>query len=458
MIVYLFDKLNIAMYFFDQLLIVSAAINNDSLSAEISNPEHARYHNNCLTPVEGRKKRKACCGGSDAILSQPECCLVLQSDTENENSGHLLLEGETISKRLCKKSKYDFTVEKKCAIMKSESNINYLDGLTRPIIKRTKTTTTYTEYTEQILELDFKNPKVFRELVKTLIKYMKKKDDTAMKKYLMRHGFILVTKHKKTAIYVSSCFCLKINIAPRSTELEPLMLSMVKSDHVLRQYCFEICDVKRPQTTYNQRKYEDNHTVCFMLLEKLEFISSRNMIKSENDVRIFARDLLQGVADLHMYHLVHTDIKMNNVMGRNENGRIVWKLIDLDVACKTHFGMYKCLGSWCLNHWFFPPEYALKRIFTEQGDVWSVGILLYQLLFFNRKEAMVRNSLKRQLKSHFGYRYLNIRKVDLTSRILIEYPDDISESCKDFINKMLIVDYDKRPSAYEMLSHRFLKN
>ncbi|ORD93888.1 DST1 [Enterospora canceri] len=321
--------------------------------------------------------------------------------------------------------------------------------------KQSETIIAYTEFTKKSGKPDLTNQKEFEKMVRKLLEYIKNSETDIVKKYLKGYGFSEVVVSEKTQIYVSENHCLKINVATRDKGIEPHMLEKVKSKHVIKMICYEIYTIKYSDEA-EQAESED-YIVAFMLLEKLDFIVSREMIKTEDDIRIVARDVLRGLVDLHKVDITHTDIKCNNVMCKmDEHGKPTWKLIDLDIACNTKFGLFKCKEPWCLPYWFLPPEYAISDIFTAVGDVWSLGLLLYQMLYPEKSDSKVRKVLKMQLGFHFGYRYTNCLKVNLREKIPLVYPENCSDSLRNFIDQMLTADFQNRPTALEMLRHEFL--
>jgi calcium-dependent protein kinase len=97
----------------------------------------------------------------------------------------------------------------------------------------------------------------------------------------------------------------------------------------------------------------------------------------------------------------------------------------------------------CTPYYVAPEVLAGK--YTQQCDVWSLGVLIYVLLcgappFFGDSDAEV---LQRVKKGHYDF--------DMPAW------DAISRDAKDLVQKMLVMDPNKRYSAEQALHHRWVE-
>jgi serine/threonine protein kinase len=91
----------------------------------------------------------------------------------------------------------------------------------------------------------------------------------------------------------------------------------------------------------------------------------------------FAIEIGRGLGCAHAHRLVHRDVKPSNVLiGRGASA----KLTDFGVAHSLDAGRLTNPGQVMGSVAYISPEAALGREVTEQSDVYSLGICLYEML------------------------------------------------------------------------------
>jgi len=106
----------------------------------------------------------------------------------------------------------------------------------------------------------------------------------------------------------------------------------------------------------------------------LEDIVTEQGPRSAIEAMEICRDLCQALAALHAAGVLHRDIKARNVM-REHDGRVV--LMDLGISCEIdHEIPVRQYGT----PLYAAPEAFLSAESSPQGDIYSLGVLLYFLV------------------------------------------------------------------------------
>lgn len=167
---------------------------------------------------------------------------------------------------------------------------------------------------------------------------------------------------------------------------------------------------------------------------------------TEKNASSVMRDLLYSVQCLHDNDIVHRDIKPENVLALNKTWPLKVKLADFglaDFVLENSFGEKSTCGMYG-TPFFVAPEVIRAETYTPAVDIWSLGVLAYNML--SGKLPFDGNNIKEVLRRVRSGRY--------------SFPDsewrDISAEAKDFIRGLLEVDPKKRFSANEALNHFWL--
>ena len=146
----------------------------------------------------------------------------------------------------------------------------------------------------------------------------------------------------------------------------------------------------------------------------------------------------------HSMKIVHRDLKPENILivERDKNGMPRIKIADFGTSRMFEKGAVqrKLVGS----SYYIAPE-VLKKHYDEKCDIWSCGVIMY-ILLSGRPPFAGDNDREIMDKVAKG-------KYDLE-----ESPfDKLSNSGKDLIRKLLVMDPKKRISAQEALNHPWFK-
>jgi len=164
---------------------------------------------------------------------------------------------------------------------------------------------------------------------------------------------------------------------------------------------------------------------------------------SERDASNIVRQIVSGVKYLHSLGIAHRDIKPENLLCSGEGNSMIIKIADFGLS--KVFANGQQLETSCGT-----PDYAAPEVLTgdtvydKSVDLWSVGVVTYVLLcgyppFYANSQTMLFEKI-----IHAEY----------------DFPEPewnyISETAKNFIKSLLLLDAKSRLTAEECLEHPFL--
>ncbi|KAK1418925.1 hypothetical protein QVD17_28078 [Tagetes erecta] len=200
----------------------------------------------------------------------------------------------------------------------------------------------------------------------------------------------------------------------------------------------------------------DQNTFCTILEycsgKDLDAVLKATPILPEKEARIIIFQIFQGLIYLNKRNqkIIHYDLKPGNVL-----------FDEFGVAKVTDFGLSKIVeddvGSQGMEltsqgagtYWYLPPEcFELSKIplISSKVDVWSAGILLYQMLF-GRRPFGHDQTQERILREDT---IIKARKVEFPTR------PSVSNEAKEFIRRCLTYNQEERPDVLTIAQDPYL--
>ncbi|TPX65225.1 hypothetical protein SpCBS45565_g05361 [Spizellomyces sp. 'palustris'] len=170
-------------------------------------------------------------------------------------------------------------------------------------------------------------------------------------------------------------------------------------------------------------------------------------VLSELDAREAIFGMLEAVYCVHSAQLVHRDIKPANLMLMEKNNFSSLKLADFG-ATVGNVG-YDNLNQIAGTMGYEAPEMLSRTFYGKSVDLWSCGVVAYQLLFGVLPFKPVPSS------GFFATKKIGPKQQLDAIRKGLEFPHDIhvSDLAKDFVRSLLQMEPSRRPSIQKALEH-----
>ena len=174
----------------------------------------------------------------------------------------------------------------------------------------------------------------------------------------------------------------------KSIENEIKILSQLDNPFIVKLY--EVFSLNQNyELLDNKEENKDDTQIMCLVLElcengdlndKIREKKQKNEKFSENEILQYFYEILQGLYYLHKNRVIHRDLKTLNIF-LTENNHI--KIGDFGVSKKlinNNIYAYTFVGT----PYYLSPEICLNKPYDEKSDVWSLGVVLYEMITLNK--------------------------------------------------------------------------
>ena len=175
----------------------------------------------------------------------------------------------------------------------------------------------------------------------------------------------------------------------KSIENEIKILSQLDNPFIVKLY--EVFSINPNEEIYNIKdENQDNsdQIMCLVLElcengdlnDKIKEKKHKNEIFSEKEILKYFYEILQGLYYLHKNRVLHRDLKTLNIFLTKDNHI---KIGDFGVSKKlinNNIYAYTFVGT----PYYLSPEICQNKAYDEKSDVWSLGVIIYELITLNK--------------------------------------------------------------------------
>ena len=188
----------------------------------------------------------------------------------------------------------------------------------------------------------------------------------------------------------------------------------------------------------------NDNNYCYIVMELCllnlnEYMKIRKEGLSIEELKDLLIELNKILKKMNELNIIHIDLKLSNILiYLNKINKISFKLCDFGISKNMRDELTLNLLE---NNLTIAPEIIEKGNINNKNDIWSLGIIIYYLLFkeypYNGKSEMLLYE-------------------DINSGKELKKTDD--NDLNDLLKRMICIDLNKRISWNDYFNHSFFKN
>lgn len=173
-------------------------------------------------------------------------------------------------------------------------------------------------------------------------------------------------------------------ILDRKVAIKVLRGDLSSDDKFIRRFereALSVSNLSHPNIVevYDVGEEEGNH---YIVMEYIEGKTLKQLLKKRETLTLtevidIMTQLTDGISHAHESYIIHRDIKPQNIM-IEDDGRI--KITDFGIAMALNATQLTQTNSVMGSVHYLPPEQASGKSATVKSDIYSLGIMMYELL------------------------------------------------------------------------------
>lgn len=242
----------------------------------------------------------------------------------------------------------------------------------------------------------------------------------------------MIEKGTRVAIKVINTNGMSIKVK-RIINDEIEIMHLIKNDpHPNIVGCFDVHETK--DGVYIIMEYCDSGNLAHIIKAPIK----------EKYIQFYFAQLVNGLKFLYERNIVHRDIKPENIL--LTNNRRVLKIADFGFAKKSKDN--SLYDTVCGSPLYMAPEITGQNYYNKQTDLWSVGMVLYEMLYGSHPFKGCHSRIELQ-------NMINSKNIRIPPSETVN--TDVSENCLDLLKSLLQKDVDRRITWEAFFNHNWIK-
>ena len=249
------------------------------------------------------------------------------------------------------------------------------------------------------------------------------------------YGKVFLAKHKKTDKKYAIKVINKEKLKSKNQKLDSIYKEITIHGSLIHPNIIRLYS------------YSEDEKNFYFIMEFAENGTLYNIINfrrlNEEESFDYFIQVISSIYFLHKNNYVHRDLKPENLL-LNIDNKI--KLCDFGICTDTAFGLRE---TFCGTFDYMAPELMNNQPYNQSIDIWSLGILLYEMLH----GYPPFKGINKDKKFNFEQLKKNVNKEDFE----IDVNLNLSHECVDLIYQLLDNDSNQRIKIDEILFHPWIK-
>ncbi|EDO35611.1 predicted protein [Nematostella vectensis] len=273
---------------------------------------------------------------------------------------------------------------------------------------------------------------------------------TKGEKYKARFDIRVTKEYEIKALIGRGSFSRVVRVEHYQTK-QPYAIKMMEIEQGKDEFQSELAVLRRVKHEFVVRLYEvfECRNRVYLVMELatggvlLDRILSKGFFTERDATRVIYM-VLEGVRYLHSLGITHRDLKPENLLYYHPGNDSKIMITDFGLSNLRKHPDDRTMETTCGTPGYMAPEVLLSKPYTNSVDIWSIGVITFNVLSGQMPFADDHRSrlYKKILRGKFSFSG--------------EPWDDVTDMAKDFINKLIVYEPEMRLTAEQGIKHPWI--